>query len=88
MKEWPDYQFLTSLVKQTTTQMNRISNKINHEIMKLFIVKKMAFQTASLKRKEQIVIETKNKVESLVLFMTIFSTFFILMMAVRALIIF
>jgi len=68
--------------------MNRISNKINHEIMKLFIVKKMAFQTASLKRKEQIVIETKNKVESLVLFMTIFSTFFILMMAVRALIIF
>jgi len=88
MKEWPDYQFLTSLVKQTTTQMNRISNKINHEIMKLFIVKKMAFQTASLKRKEQIVIETKNKVESLVLFMTIFSSFFILMMAVRALIIF
>jgi len=68
--------------------MNRINNKINHEIMKLFIVKKMAFQTASLKRKEQIVIETKNKVESLVLFMTIFSTFFILMMAVRALIIF
>jgi hypothetical protein len=68
--------------------MKRINNKINHEVMKLFIVKKVAFQTASLKGKEQIVIETKNKVESVVLFMTIFSAFFILMMAMRALIIF
>jgi hypothetical protein len=56
--------------------------------MKLFIVKKVAFQTASLKGKEQIVIETKNKVESTILFMTIFSAFFILMMAMRALFIF
>ena len=83
-----DYEFLTSLVTQTTKQMSRISNKINHTIMKLFIVKKVAFQTASLKGKEQIVIETKNKVESTILFMTIFSAFFILMMAVRALFIF
>ncbi|MDB3904959.1 hypothetical protein N9335_00620 [Crocinitomicaceae bacterium] len=67
--------------------MNTIRNKMNHEIMKLFIVNKVAFQTASLKRKEQIVIETKNKVDSVLLFLTIFSSFFIFMMAVRAIII-
>ena len=56
--------------------MNRLRNKLNHEIMKLFIVNKVAFQTASLKRKAQIVVETKNKVDSVLLFLTIFSSFF------------
>ena len=55
--------------------------------MKLFIVKKVAFQTASLKRKEQIVIDTQNKVDSVLLFLTIFSSFFVLMMAVKAFIV-
>lgn len=55
--------------------------------MKLFIVRKVAFQTASLKRKEQIVIETQNKVDSVLLFLTIFSSFFVFMMAVRAIIV-
>lgn len=67
--------------------MNKITNKINHEIMKLFIGNKVAFQMASLKRKEQIVIETKSKVDSVLLFLTIFSSFFVFMMAVRAIII-
>ena len=67
--------------------MNTIRNKINHEIMKLFIVNKVAFQTASLKRKEQIVIETKSKIDSVLLFLTIFSSFFVFMMAIRAIII-
>jgi len=67
--------------------MNRFRNKINHEIMKLFIVNRVAFQTASLKRKEQIVIETKNKVDSVLLFLTIFSSFLVFMMAVRSIII-
>jgi len=70
-----------------TKQMNRLRNKLNHEIMKLFIVNKVAFQTASLKRKEQIVIETKNKVDSVLLFLTIFSSFFLFMMAIRSIII-
>ncbi|MGB1452293.1 MAG: hypothetical protein ACPG9I_07390 [Crocinitomicaceae bacterium] len=55
--------------------------------MKLFIVNKVAFQTASLKRKEQIVVETKNKVDSVLLFLTIFSSFFLFMMAIRSIII-
>jgi hypothetical protein len=67
--------------------MNTIRNKINHEIMKLFIVNKVAFQTATLKRKEAIVVETKNKIDSVLLFLTIFSSFFVFMMAVRAIII-
>ena len=67
--------------------MNTIRNKINHEIMKLFIVNKVAFQTATLKRKEVIVVETKNKIDSVLLFLTIFSSFFVFMMAVRAIII-
>jgi hypothetical protein len=67
--------------------MNTIRNKINHEIMKLFIVNKVAFQTATLKRKEAIVVETKNKIDSVLLFLTIFSSFFVFMMAIRAIII-
>jgi hypothetical protein len=67
--------------------MNAIRNKINHEIMKLFIVNKVAFQTATLKRKEAIVVETKNKIDSVLLFLTIFSSFFVFMMAIRAIII-
>ena len=55
--------------------------------MKLFIVNKVAFQTASLKRKEQIVVETQNKIDSVLLFLTIFSSFFVFMMAIRAIII-
>ena len=55
--------------------------------MKLFISNKVAFQTASLNRKEQIVVETKHKVESMVLFFTIFASFFLIMMAIRALIV-
>jgi len=67
--------------------MNTIRNKINHEIMKLFIVNKVAFQTATLRRKEAIVVETKNKIDSVLLFLTIFSSFFVFMMAIRAIII-
>ena len=44
--------------------MKRLQNKLNHEVMKLFITNKVAFQTASLNGKEQIVVETKNKLES------------------------
>jgi hypothetical protein len=55
--------------------------------MKLFIVNKVAFQTATLRRKEAIVVETKNKIDSVLLFLTIFSSFFVFMMAIRAIII-
>ena len=55
--------------------------------MKLFITNKVAFQTASLNGKEQIVVETKNKLETVVLFITIFSSFFLMMMAIRTLIV-
>ena len=75
--------FVNSLKKE----QSKLRNKINHEIMKLFIVNKVAFQTASLKRKEQIVVETQNKIDSVLLFLTIFSSFFVFMMAVRAIII-
>ena len=67
--------------------MKRVQIKLNHVIMKLFISNKVAFQTASLNRKEQIVVETKHKVESMVLFFTIFASFFLIMMAIRALIV-
>ena len=67
--------------------MKRVQIKLNHVIMKLFISNKVAFQTASLHRKEQIVVETKHKVESMVLFFTIFALFFLIMMAIRALIV-
>ncbi|MEJ6589253.1 MAG: hypothetical protein QNL43_05575 [Crocinitomicaceae bacterium] len=67
--------------------MKRLQNKLNHEVMKLFITNKVAFQTASLNGKEQIVVETKNKLESVVLFITIFSSFFLMMMAIRTLIV-
>ncbi len=55
--------------------------------MKLCIVDKVAFQTASLHKKEQIVVETKNKVETTMLFITIFASFFLMMMAIKSLII-
>ncbi len=55
--------------------------------MKLFIVDKVAFQTASLHKKEQIVVETKNRVEAAVLFITIFTSFFLIMMTIKSLII-
>ncbi len=55
--------------------------------MKLFIVDKIAFQTASLHKKEQIVVQAKNKLDETILFFTTFTTFFLLMMAVKALIV-
>ncbi len=55
--------------------------------MKLFIADKVAFQTASLHKKEQIVVETKNRVEATVLFITIFTSFFLMMMTIKSLII-
>ena len=67
--------------------MRQLKHKLNHEVMKLFIVDKVAFQTASLHKKEQIVIETKNKVESAVLFITIFASFFLMMMTIKSMII-
>lgn len=67
--------------------MRQLQHKLNHEVMKLLIVDKVAFQTASLHRKEQIVIETKNKVEAAVLFITIFASFFLMMMTIKSLII-
>ena len=54
--------------------MRQLQHKLNHEVMKLFIVDKVAFQTASLHKKEQIVVETKNRVEAAVLFITIFTS--------------
>ncbi|MDG1349795.1 MAG: hypothetical protein P8P80_01745 [Crocinitomicaceae bacterium] len=67
--------------------MNRITNKINHEAMKLLITDKVAYKTATLHAKGQIMRETRYKVESLLLFATIFTAFFSLMMLVKALII-
>lgn len=67
--------------------MRQLRNKLNHEVMKLFIADKVAFQTASLHKKEQIVVETKNRVEATVLFITIFTSFFLMMMAIKSLII-
>ena len=64
-----------------------MNQKVNHEIMKLLITNKVAFQTASVKRKVQIVSEAKHKVDSMLLFLTIFSSFFLLMMTVRSFII-
>ena len=55
--------------------------------MKLFIVDKVAFQTASLHKKEQIVVETKNKLEAAILFITIFTSFFLMMMVIKSLIV-
>ena len=55
--------------------------------MKLFILDKVAFQTASLHKKEQIVVETKNRVEATVLFIKIFGSFFSIMMTIKSLII-
>jgi hypothetical protein len=72
---------------QTNTTMKQFKNKLNHEFMKLFIVDKIAFQTASLHKKEQIVVQAKNKLDETILFFTTFTTFFLLMMAVKALIV-
>ena len=55
--------------------------------MKLFIVDKVAFQTAFLHKKEQIVVETKNRVESALLFITTFASFFLMMMVIKSLIV-
>tara|TARA_B100001287_G_scaffold276630_1_gene288354 strand:+ start:17603 stop:17809 length:207 start_codon:yes stop_codon:yes gene_type:complete len=67
--------------------MRQLQHKLNHKVMKLCIVDKVAFQTASLHKKEQIVVETKNKVETTMLFITIFASFFLMMMAIKSLII-
>ena len=67
--------------------MRQLQNKLNHEVMKLFIVDKVAFQTASLHKKEQIVVETKNKLEAAILFITIFTSFFLMMMVIKSLIV-
>lgn len=67
--------------------MRQLQHKLNHEVMKLFIVDKVAFQTASLHKKEQIVVETKNRVEAALLFSTIFISFFLIMMTIKSLII-
>ena len=67
--------------------MRQLQNKLNHEVMKLFIVDKVAFQTASLHKKEQIVVETKNKLEATILFITIFTSFFLMMMVIKSLIV-
>ena len=67
--------------------MRQLQNKLNHEVMKLFIVDKVAFQTASLHKKEQIVVETKNRVEAALLFITIFASFFLMMMFIKSLIV-
>ena len=67
--------------------MRQLQHKLNHEIMKLFILDKVAFQTASLHKKEQIVVETKNRVEATVLFIKIFGSFFSIMMTIKSLII-
>ena len=64
-----------------------MNQKLNHEIMKLLIMNKVEFQTASLATKAQIVSDAKHKVESVSLFLTIFSSFFLLMMTVRSFII-
>ncbi len=55
--------------------------------MKLLIVNKVAFQAASLHKKEQIVVETKNKLEASILFITIFTSFFLMMMVIKSLIV-
>ena len=67
--------------------MRQLQHKLNHGVMKLFIVDKVAFQTASIHKKEQIVVETKNRVEAAVLFITIFTSFFLIMMTIKSLII-
>ncbi|MCH1480106.1 hypothetical protein OAF64_06140 [Crocinitomicaceae bacterium] len=67
--------------------MNRITNKINHEAMRLFIKDKAAYRTATIQIKEQMLKESKTKVESVLLFSTIFTAFFSLMMLVKTLII-
>jgi hypothetical protein len=67
--------------------MNRITNKINHEAMRMLIKDKAAYRTATLQTKEQMLKESKNKVESVLLFSTIFTAFFSLMMLVKTLII-
>lgn len=67
--------------------MRQLQNKLNHEVMKLFIVDKVAFQTAFLHKKVQIVVETKNRVESALLFITIFASFFLMMMVIKSLIV-
>ena len=67
--------------------MSKMNQKLNHEIMKLLIMNKVAFQTASLERKVQIVSDAKQRVDSVILFLTIFSSFFLLMMTVRSFII-
>jgi hypothetical protein len=64
--------------------MNQI---VSHEFIKLLITNRVAFQTASLERKVQIVSDAKHKVDSVILFLTIFSSFFLLMMTVRSFII-
>ena len=67
--------------------MRQLQNKLNHEVMKLFIVDKVAFQTASLHKKEQIVVETKIRLETALLFITIFANFFLIMMFIKSLIV-
>tara|TARA_B100001059_G_scaffold236248_1_gene285738 strand:+ start:2439 stop:2645 length:207 start_codon:yes stop_codon:yes gene_type:complete len=67
--------------------MRQLQNKLNHEVMKLLIVNKVAFQAASLHKKEQIVVETKNKLEASILFITIFTSFFLMMMVIKSLIV-
>jgi hypothetical protein len=67
--------------------MNRITNKINHEAMRLLIKDKAAYRTATLQIKEQMLKESKTKAESVLLFSTIFTAFFSLMMLVKTLII-
>ncbi len=67
--------------------MSRMNQKVNHEFMKLLIRNKVAFQSATLQRKVQIVSDAKHKLDSVTLFLSIFSTFFLLMMTVRSFII-
>jgi len=67
--------------------MNRITNKINHEAMKLLIMDKVAYKMATLHAKGQIVRQTRYKVESLLMFVKFFIIFFSLMMALKTMII-
>jgi len=67
--------------------MSKMNQKVNREFIKLLITNKVAFQTASLERKAQIVSDAKHKVDSVTLFLSIFSSFFLSMMAIRSFII-
>jgi hypothetical protein len=67
--------------------MSKLQNKLNHEVIKLFILDKVAFQIASLHKKEQIIVETKNRLEAALLFITIFASFFLMMMVIKSLIV-